>query len=116
MAVKYLDNPVQYLLDSGLLFEINRWVLHPYGLAMAVEVPNDDEAESEKILKQARIRIWDCTDDPEGIAFADDTFREGAEKMAAYAAANKSRVDTRKEMLGFVIQEEVGVIQGEEDV
>lgn len=29
------------LLDSGIIFEINRRVLHPLGLALAVEV--DDE-------------------------------------------------------------------------
>ena len=104
--LKYIDNPVEFLLDSGLLFEINRRVLHPYGVAIAVEVPDEDEEEPEVVLKKARICLWDCTDDPEGILFSDKTFAEGDAKMRAYAEANKSRVELRKEKLGFLIQEE----------
>jgi len=36
------DGSAEFLYASGLLFEINRRVLHPLGMALAVECDNDD--------------------------------------------------------------------------
>ncbi len=50
--------------EAGLLAELNRWVLHPRGLALSVVVDDDG---SERFGP-----IWDGRDDPEGIVYGDD--------------------------------------------
>lgn len=69
----------QLLLDSGLLGEINRAVLHPRGLALAVQMDDNDRAVGFSGLV-------DCRDDPEGIWFDAELRREIAAKLAAYDA------------------------------
>lgn len=109
---KYIENPAQFLLDSGFLFEINRWVLHPYGLALAVSMSTENaarlEAGEEVDPTELGIKIWDNREDSEGILFADETFAEGVEKFKKYVEANKHKIEQRAEKLGYVIQEEVG--------
>lgn len=68
----------QLLLDSGLLGEINRAILHPRGLALSVEV-DDDRAVGFAGLADYR-------DDPSGIWFDAELRREIAAKLAAYDA------------------------------
>jgi hypothetical protein len=102
MTTKYVKNPATLLVDSGLLFEINRVFLHPIGLALSVEVPDAPEDQGETM----EVRIWDCREDPEGIYFEAGTFWEGAMKWAAFLRLpdNLTRIATRLASLGFVTQ------------
>lgn len=91
------EEAAKFITDSGLLFEINRAVLHPLGLALVV-VQEDD----------GTIRfggIWDNREDLEGIVFSDDLLREGANKLQEYmdSTGNKA-LDARRAVLGQITQ------------
>jgi hypothetical protein len=92
-ARKMIDDPIAaFLLDSGLLFEINRRVLHPLGLALEV---SDDRISG----------IWDCRSDPEGIYFDDETFEAGVRKLKAYMNERGTKaIVTRTACLGYKVQ------------
>lgn len=91
--------PLRTLLDEGLLFEINRQVLHPFGFALAMEW-DDKGAEGEPdrvVLLQ--------TDDRDGMTFSTDAFLEGEEKLRAFLEKDgSSRLSARRMFLGFVHQ------------
>lgn len=92
-----VPNFAEFLVDSGLLFEINRRVLHPLGLALETTVDDDGHTEITGIL--------DYRSDPEGVLFADDTFNEGLRKLTAYMNARGTRaVVARRACVGFKVQ------------
>jgi len=98
--VKFLDDPADFLLTSGLLFEINRRILHPYGLALSVKV----DVETDKPTTAFAIQIWDNTDDPEGIAFEDETFKAGLTKFHTFRQTQLRRLAHRLIGLGYIVQ------------
>lgn len=94
--MKYMD--AKEFLDSGLLFQVNKEVLHPLGLAMEVTVEDDGSARLSG--------IWDCRDDPEGMEYASSTFEHGATKYRKYMAdQGDAAIDSRLKALGFVVQQ-----------
>lgn len=98
---KYVSNPIDLLRKSGLLFEINRQVLHPLGLALAVELPEQPEEDSDLGI----IHIVDCTDDPEGLVYDTQSFFSGVEKYNQYMdKEGDARLASRFDELGFYIQ------------
>jgi hypothetical protein len=70
---KVVPRPGNFLIDTGLLFEINRMVLHPLGYALAMTV---DAANN--VLE---FSIWDSHEDPEGLVFSKETFEQGRSKL-----------------------------------
>lgn len=87
---------VKELRDSGLLFEVNRRVLHPLGLALSVAVDDEDVSFGP---------IWDGRDDPEGFAFDEELFASGKHKLRRYMQERgQAALDERKKRLGFVEQ------------
>lgn len=98
--VKFLADPTDYLLRSGLLFEINRRVLHPFGLAMSLEV----DTETDKPTKYFNVKLWDGTEDPEGIVFTDDMLEAGHTKFQTFKNVHKKRLAARLIALGYLIQ------------
>ncbi len=83
----------------GYLQDANRRYFHPLGLALEVIVDDDG---SEKFGG-----VWDCCDDPEGMAFADADWT--AEKVDVAQAMQvdadrKMKAAVRLKNLGFVIQ------------
>ena len=89
---------IKFLLDKGLLFEINRYVLHPLGLALAVKT--DDEAFKFD-------GIWDRRDLEEGLRFDDEALKEGHEKHTKYMEKEGFvRLAKRYEQLGYIYQEQ----------
>lgn len=95
--MKNIDNAAKWLVDNGLLFQINRDVLHPHGVAMAVTM-------SDSGVYEPAFSLLDARDDPEGFAFEADTFRDGAEKLAAFEETEKERLERRLAALGYVKQ------------
>lgn len=89
---RYLDPKV--FLDEGYLHELNRQFLHPLGLALEVQVGEDGTVSLG--------RIWDYRDDPEGMAFADETLDPA--KVARVAALADARRASRQAALGFWVQ------------
>lgn len=93
---------LQEIMDMGLLFEINRRVLHPLGMAMAVNIdPNDPEDEGEFG------GILDSRDDPEGFIYGDDLMESGLKKFEDYMEREGlEKLRVRQEQLGYIIQGE----------
>jgi hypothetical protein len=84
------------LSDTGLLYEINRKVLHPMGLALAVRVNNAGE-----VIGFAG--LTDCCNDPEGILFSPGS--GGPPKYRAFMdRTGKAKLVARKQKLGYVVQ------------
>jgi hypothetical protein len=73
----------QLLLDSGLLGELNRLVLHPRGLALAVQVDPHDHGRALGFSGMV-----DYRDSPPGIWLNDEMNQEITAKVAAYDAAH----------------------------
>jgi hypothetical protein len=94
MEYEYTIKPTgKFLLDSGLLFTINRTVLHPYGLAMGVDTETDE------------VTIYDARQDPEGWMYTEDMLKHGKEKYDKFLADfGTAKIKERHENLGFVIQ------------
>lgn len=91
------DQPVPALsgaeiIKMGLLAALNREVLHPLGLAMAVD-PGDDS-----------IRILDDRGDPEGWIFAPETLKVAAERAEVFNEFRQRRHAARRKLLGFIVQ------------
>jgi hypothetical protein len=87
------------LLDDGLLFELNRTVLHQYGLALALVFDDEDldgEPTGVSLLQ---------TDDREGITFTSEAFLDGERKIRAFLEREgNSRLSARRMLLGFTEQ------------
>lgn len=96
-AYSYVESPANLLSQSGLLFEMNRRILHPLGLALELTygVPGPE----------AMYRLRDYRHDPEGVLFTDETFEEGVKRIREYMVTRGSRaIATRVACLGFKVQ------------
>lgn len=94
---------LRFLYDSGLLFEINRQVLHPIGMALAVswDGDNTDGEPCGVVLYK--------TDDPDGVVFSPETFREGEGKYRQFIdSLGGHKLAERFAILGFTIQADPG--------
>jgi hypothetical protein len=101
-GVAYVANPSTFLVESGLLFELNRRVLHPLGLAIEITLPEEPGNES------GEIRLWDCRKDPEGIIFSDAGFADGLAKFTQYMNSQGTRqLVSRRACIGFRVQGEI---------
>jgi len=90
-----------FLADTGLLFEINRMVLHPLGLALEVIV-NDETDRPERFGG-----LWDYRHEPEGIRFAAEAFADGLKKFNAFMGEfGTNKHLERERVLGYLIQDE----------
>jgi hypothetical protein len=96
MSRPTVPNPVQFMLDNGILFEINRQVLHPLGLELHLKL--DDEN------RLTGIELEDNRPSPEPIYFSPEAFEEGREKFQRYMAEAGRRNMQKRRQLGMVIQ------------
>lgn len=94
-----VTNPGQFLVDSGLLFEINRSILHQYGLALSVQLCGAEEAAQTVVCQ-----ILDARHDPEGWVFEEGTLEHGEQKLQQFIVDNQDRVSARFAALGYVTQ------------
>lgn len=98
---KKITDSARFLLDNGLLFEINRTILHPFGLALEIGVEEKDG--------KVRVffgKIWDERKDPEGILYTDDSYKIGHDKFKKFMAEfGEGKLKLRKETTGFIVQE-----------
>lgn len=100
--LKYIKDPITFLRSSGLLFEINRQVLHPFGLALAVQLPDEDDARQEEGV----IQILDSREDKEGFVYDEESFIHGIEKMNSLLEEfGSAKLEERVEELGYIVQE-----------
>lgn len=82
-----------YLVDSGLLFELNRHILHQFGIALGVR---QGDGVSELFLLDER---------EEGIIFSPESFEDGKKKYARFMEAfGRSQLKKRLDELGWTFQ------------
>lgn len=85
--------------ETGLLFEINRRVLHPLGYAIALHAELEEGPWYIHGIRK--------TDDPEGFIFGESAYREGSEKFEKFMAnGGLARLEKRLQKLGFTEQYE----------
>ena len=95
-----IPEAARFLHERGLLFEINRAVLHPLGLALSAKT---DDAGTVTGFGP----LIDYRDDPEGMLFSDRQFEGGMERLAKGRAECNAdeKAAVRLERFGSVIQE-----------
>lgn len=86
---------VKEFRELGYLQELNRRFLHPLGLALEVVVEKDG---SERFGE-----VWDSRDDPEGMIYGPGMI-DHVKARRVYEQED-TRKRTRRETLGFTIQE-----------
>jgi hypothetical protein len=105
--IKYMKDPARVLIERGLLHEINRVIMHPLGLALAVEWPETPEEEALAAKSEnAGIRIWDNESDPEGVYYAGDADEARSVRFTQTLTNAAARLKIRQKILGYVVQGE----------
>ena len=88
----------EYLFDTGLLFEINRTLLHPLGIGLMIESTEDGVVFGKELV---------YTDDDEGLSFDKETYTIGKDKFNRFMREiGDERVSKRREIRGYVVQGE----------
>lgn len=75
MSIKKLP-AAQFLRESGLLFKINRDVLHPLGLALAIEQHDDGSLTMSQDLLDYR--------DEDGVYFDRESVERGEQRLRCF--------------------------------
>lgn len=92
--MKTIEGKEKFLLDNGLLFEINRRVLHPIGYALDVEA---NSANTKKIY----LTLVD-SESEDGFYFDPETLKDGMLKFDRFMKREgEQRVESRKRILGY---------------
>jgi len=81
--------------ETGLMFEVNRWLLHPYGLTLAV---------TENSSGSTALEVLDAREDGEGVVFAEGDIEAGYKEFLRFVDKEKGRLESRRLALGYVIQ------------
>ena len=99
-----IKDPVEFLLENGLIFEFNRKILHPVGLALEVDIRENDEGRSEPFLQ-----LWKCPGyDQEGFLYPPDSYDVGKSKLEKFMNnTGESRIEKRLEKLGYIVQGDI---------
>lgn len=95
--MNYIKSHVRFMVDNGLIFEINRKVLHPLGLALIADV----DLNNKKHLKLYMVD----TEDENGFVYDDESFVVGKEVHDKFLITVKDRLISRENAFGFVVQE-----------
>jgi hypothetical protein len=97
--MEYDELPLEHLRVTGLLFEINRRVLHPYGFALALSY--DDATKRVDGMRLI------CTKDQEGITYPPETFEEANARLQKFLDdEGNGKIECRLRALGFIEQTE----------
>lgn len=96
----------RFLYNTGLLFEINRRVLHPLGLALMIEYDDEEGTLSEEDAEISLCdKLWDAREDPDGMIFDEESLKIGAIKYQKfYKEFGEAKILKRSKSLGFVVQ------------
>jgi len=101
--VNSIDNFPKYLLDKGLLFEINRKVLNPLGLMMFID---NGRVKKSQVFITALLQAEDL----DGFFYDPESFEVGEEAYKKYLEREgQERLDDREKKYGFLVQEEAEV-------
>lgn len=96
MSVPKVENPVQFMVDNGILFEMNRQVLHPLGLELHFRLDENGRITA--------IDLLDNRDSPHPISFSPEAFDAGRRQYEAYLQDRGRRNMQKRRKVGMVIQ------------
>lgn len=110
----------KFLSESGLLFKINRDILHPFGLALEIYfgyqsaelalTSVDDQGEKhvhKESFNSPLGKLWDYRDHPEGMFYDLGTLLHGEAKLQKFMEEfGNEKIIERKHTIGFVRQTE----------
>jgi hypothetical protein len=83
-----------YLLESGLLFEVNRTYFHLFGLSLAIQ--------------DGALVLLDSRREPEKLKFDRFTMARGQERLRTFLAKfGHAQMDRRRDKLGWSVQPSV---------
>lgn len=91
-----IEHPAAFLEENGILFEMNRQVLHPLGLELRFQLAEDGRIN--------RIELVDNRASPEPIFFSTEAFEEGRQKYERYMQDHGRRNIQKRRQIGMVIQ------------
>jgi hypothetical protein len=98
---RLMQAPGKFLIDTGLIFELNRQVLNPFGLALTVGV--EDEGATNVM---GQFHIIDAREDQEGVVYDPESFIVAMQKLNMFLEQGGSaKLQERVEELGYVVQE-----------
>lgn len=98
--VKYVKDPGKFLNETGLIFEINRQILNPFGLALIISL------EDEVGFSAGEFKIVDAREDKEGVVYDTESFMAGMLKVNEFMESfGLAKIEQRQEELGYVVQE-----------
>lgn len=84
--------PLSALQESGLLHEINEQVLWPHGLALALDIPNDEPGnEATRRWEDARLYVQDLGEVIES-GLNDDEHATLHERLGTWCAARMADI------------------------
>lgn len=86
---KKLD--AKWLIDSGLLFEINRNVLHIVGVALTFD-------------QDGNVVLKDMREQPEKAVYDKATYELGKDKLDNFREFSSKQMDKRRNKLGWAYQ------------
>jgi hypothetical protein len=96
MTMPIHPDPAKLLADTGLLYQLNHEVLHPFGMALVLKI--DDDGTSRVA------GVW-ATSDVEGIVFDEAALADGQAKLEAFMAGPGAlRHAARRAALGYIVQ------------
>jgi hypothetical protein len=96
MSLPKIENPVQFLVDNGILFEVNRQVLHPLGLELHFRLDDNGMITA--------IDLMDNRDSTLPISFTPEDFQAGRTKYETYLNEHGRRNMQKRRQVGMVIQ------------
>ncbi len=91
-----IENPVEFLIDNGILFEINRQILHPLGMQLEIELDESGSVQDLDLLDNR------ASDEP--IYFSAEEYNEGRQRYENYMDSAGRRNIQKRRRMGLVIQ------------
>lgn len=93
-----IKDPEKYLEESGLLFHINRTILHPIGLSLMLSLRESPSGERTTVLE-----LYE-TDNPYGYVVGEARFEKQEQIYQEFLETVKPKVAARGSKLGFIVQ------------
>ncbi|RMH15259.1 MAG: hypothetical protein D6701_10230 [Gemmatimonadetes bacterium] len=94
--MKRIENPVQFLVENGIMFELNRQVLHPLGMELRIHLDDDGDVDS--------IELLDNRDNPAPIYFSPEEYEAGRARYEQYLNEHGKANLQKRRRIGAVIQ------------
>lgn len=94
--MKKIDRPARFLAENGILFELNRQILHPLGMELRFRMDGEGHLRDMELL--------DNRDEPTPIYFPAEEFDKGRAKYEEYLHEHGRRNMQKRRQMGVVTQ------------